>query len=209
MGPLISLFIPTAKPHSSIHTTYFPIQCPTLHLSRVTPIFDTMPSYSIFFFMAPLLYLILSLMIASISAQGPPSPGYSPSSKINSITFDQGFRNRWGPQHQKVDQDTLTIWLDNSSGLIISPQLLSHLFFMQPLMLLYCLIDFVFSFIVSTISSLTCSLLNIGSGFKSLQTYRSGYFGAAIKLQSGYTAGVITSLYVSITLNYIIYISLA
>ena len=49
----------------------------------------------------------------------------------------------------------------------------------------------------------------IRSGFKSLQTYRSGYFGAAIKLQPGYTTGVITSLYVSITLNYIIYISLA
>ncbi|XP_047323383.1 xyloglucan endotransglucosylase/hydrolase protein 31 [Impatiens glandulifera] len=36
-----------------------------------------------------------------------------------------------------------------------------------------------------------------GSGFKSLTSYRSGYFGASIKLQSGYTAGVITSLYLS------------
>ena len=35
-----------------------------------------------------------------------------------------------------------------------------------------------------------------GSGFKSLHPYRSGYFGAAIKLQPGYTAGVITSFYV-------------
>ncbi|XP_051113388.1 probable xyloglucan endotransglucosylase/hydrolase protein 32 [Andrographis paniculata] len=36
-----------------------------------------------------------------------------------------------------------------------------------------------------------------GSGFKSLRSYSSGYFGANIKLQSGYTAGVITSLYLS------------
>lgn len=36
-----------------------------------------------------------------------------------------------------------------------------------------------------------------GSGFKSLQPYASGYFGANIKLQPGYTAGVITSLYLS------------
>lgn len=82
---------------------------------------------------------------------GPPSPGYNPSSTINSITFSQAFHNLWGPQHQRLDQDTLTIWLDRTSG----------------------------------------------SGFKSFQSYRSGYFGAAIKLQPGYTAGVITSLYVS------------
>lgn len=36
----------------------------------------------------------------------------------------------------------------------------------------------------------------IGSGFKSVKPFRSGYFGANIKLQPGYTAGVITSLYV-------------
>ncbi|KAK6144332.1 hypothetical protein DH2020_021152 [Rehmannia glutinosa] len=84
-------------------------------------------------------------------AAGPPSPGYYPSSRIGSIGFNQGFRNLWGPQHQKLDQGALTIWLDRSSG----------------------------------------------SGFKSLNPYSSGYFGAAIKLQSGYTAGVITSLYLS------------
>lgn len=37
-----------------------------------------------------------------------------------------------------------------------------------------------------------------GSGFKSLNPYRSGYFGTAVKLQPGYTAGIITSFYVSI-----------
>ncbi|KAK9175775.1 hypothetical protein WN944_027784 [Citrus x changshan-huyou] len=106
--------------------------------------------------MASILYLLLPLLIlmtiSSVSnGQGPPSPGYYPSSRINSIGFDQAFRNLWGPQHQRVDQGTLTVWLDSSSG----------------------------------------------SGFKSLHSYRSGYFGASIKLQPGYTAGVITSLYLS------------
>ncbi|ERM98771.1 hypothetical protein AMTRI_Chr07g78850 [Amborella trichopoda] len=36
-----------------------------------------------------------------------------------------------------------------------------------------------------------------GSGFKSTRPFRSGYFGAAIKLQPGYTAGVITAFYLS------------
>lgn len=36
----------------------------------------------------------------------------------------------------------------------------------------------------------------IGSGFKSVKPFRSGYFGASIKLQPGYTAGVITAFYV-------------
>ncbi|XP_038706568.1 xyloglucan endotransglucosylase/hydrolase protein 31-like [Tripterygium wilfordii] len=94
---------------------------------------------------------ILSVMAPSIGAQGPPSPGYSPSSRVSTVGFDQGFRNLWGPQHQRLDQAQLTIWLDSNSG----------------------------------------------SGFKSLRPYRSGYFGASIKLQPGYTAGVITSLYLS------------
>ncbi|GER45447.1 xyloglucan endotransglucosylase/hydrolase 32 [Striga asiatica] len=36
-----------------------------------------------------------------------------------------------------------------------------------------------------------------GSGFKSVKPFRSGYFGASIKLQPGYTAGVITAFYLS------------
>lgn len=110
-----------------------------------------MPSSPLSFFLFS--FLVLSFTICS-SSQGPPSPGYYPSSRITPISFSQGFRNLWGPQHQKVDQDSLTIWLDANSG----------------------------------------------SGFKSLHSYRSGYFGAAIKLQPGYTAGVITSIYVRITL---------
>ncbi|KAF0934604.1 hypothetical protein E2562_025688 [Oryza meyeriana var. granulata] len=36
-----------------------------------------------------------------------------------------------------------------------------------------------------------------GSGFKSRRAYRSGYFGAWVRLQAGYTAGVITAFYLS------------
>ncbi|XP_043705268.1 probable xyloglucan endotransglucosylase/hydrolase protein 32, partial [Telopea speciosissima] len=79
------------------------------------------------------------------------SPGYYPSTKFKSIGFFQGFRNLWGPQHQRLDQNTLTFWLDKSSG----------------------------------------------SGFTSIRSIRYGYIGTAIKLQPGYTAGVITSLYLS------------
>ncbi|KAF9594231.1 hypothetical protein IFM89_028888 [Coptis chinensis] len=45
-----------------------------------------------------------------------PSPGYWPSSKFGTIEFSRGYRNLWGPQHQKVEQNSLTIWLDSSSG---------------------------------------------------------------------------------------------
>lgn len=49
-----------------------------------------------------------------------------------------------------------------------------------------------------SIQFLSVQILNSGSGFKSLHSYQSGFFGAAIKLQPGYTAGVITSFYVRI-----------
>ncbi|XP_028107161.1 probable xyloglucan endotransglucosylase/hydrolase protein 32 [Camellia sinensis] len=101
--------------------------------------------------MALFLSLLLIFMFPSCNADNPPSPGYYPSSTIGSIGFNQGFRNLWGPEHQNVDQGSLKIWLDTSSG----------------------------------------------SGFKSLNSYQSGYFGTAVKLQSGYTAGVITSFYLS------------
>lgn len=101
--------------------------------------------------MALFLSLFLVFMFPLSNAQGPPSPGYYPSSRYASQGFYQSFRNLWGPQNQRVDQGTLTIWLDRNSG----------------------------------------------SGFKSLNRYRSGYFGASIKLQPGYTAGVITSFYLS------------
>ncbi|KAE8712727.1 putative xyloglucan endotransglucosylase/hydrolase protein 32 [Hibiscus syriacus] len=112
-----------------------------------------MPSLFCLTSMAPIfsLFLALFFIVSSSNAQGPPSPGFSPSSRVSTVTFDQGFRNLWGPQHQKLDQGSLTIWLDKTSG----------------------------------------------SGFKSLHSYQSGYFGAAMKLDPGYTAGVITSFYLS------------
>jgi len=36
-----------------------------------------------------------------------------------------------------------------------------------------------------------------GSGFKSARAYRNGYFGASVRVQPGYTAGVNTAFYVS------------
>uniref|UniRef100_A0A0C9RJV4 TSA: Wollemia nobilis Ref_Wollemi_Transcript_14200_1025 transcribed RNA sequence n=1 Tax=Wollemia nobilis TaxID=56998 RepID=A0A0C9RJV4_9CONI len=38
---------------------------------------------------------------------------------------------------------------------------------------------------------------NSGSGFKSLQSYKAGYFSVSMKLQAGYTAGVNTAFYLS------------
>ncbi|XP_057483202.1 probable xyloglucan endotransglucosylase/hydrolase protein 32 [Actinidia eriantha] len=101
--------------------------------------------------MSLFLSLLLIFMLPSSQAQEPPSPGYYPSSEVAPIGFDQVFKNLWGPQHQSLDQGTLTIRLDNTSGL----------------------------------------------GFKSLDSYQSGYSGVEIKLQPNYTAGVITSYYLS------------
>lgn len=103
---------------------------------------------------SPLLIILpLLIMFSASFAQGPPSPGYYPSSKVGSIWFYQYFASYWGSQHQSLNQGALSIWLDRNSG----------------------------------------------SGFRSFRAYRSGYFGASIKLQSGYTAGVITSFYLSNT----------
>ncbi|CAH1420028.1 unnamed protein product [Lactuca virosa] len=98
-------------------------------------------------------FLLLLFMFNSLAnAQGnPPSPGYNPSSRVDTIAFNQAYKNLWGPQNQRLDQSSLTIWLDKSSG----------------------------------------------SGFKSIESYKSGYFGTDVKLHPGYTAGVITSFYLS------------
>ncbi|KAK9124149.1 hypothetical protein Sjap_013751 [Stephania japonica] len=99
-----------------------------------------------------LLLLLLALIMVPSSCIGIPSPGFYPSSKFRTVNFYYGFRNLWGPQHQRVENNNaLTIWLDR----------------------------------------------NTGSGFKSNRPFRSGYFGASIKLQPGYTAGVITAFYLS------------
>lgn len=48
----------------------------------------------------------------------PISPGYYPSTKFKSMSFYQGFKNLWGPNHQSVDNNGINIWLDRNSGLI-------------------------------------------------------------------------------------------
>lgn len=189
-----------------------------------------MPCYyniSIFYLSAllPLLLLHLHLLLIEIqctSAQGPPSPGYNPSSKIHSVGFDRVFRNLWGPHHQTVDQGTLTIWLDSISGLVMKPPTLPSNFALAGWLVLMNGPPRIVSTTSRTNSgrlrpesgmakviSLTvgywlCFGIWTGSGFKSLRPYQSGYFSAAVKLQPGYTAGVITSFYV-LTLSFWIF----
>ncbi|PWA61201.1 concanavalin A-like lectin/glucanase domain, Xyloglucan endotransglucosylase/hydrolase [Artemisia annua] len=99
-----------------------------------------------------LLPLFLFMFTTSTNAQGsPPSPGYKPSSSIDTVDFQEAYQPLWGPQNQRLDDSSLTMWLDKSSG----------------------------------------------SGFKSKKSYKSGYFGTSVKLHPGYTAGVITSFYLS------------
>ena len=47
-----------------------------------------------------------------------------------------------------------------------------------------------------------------GSGFKSARAYRNGYFGASVRVQPGYTAGVNTAFYVSETDGWVVLLSL-
>lgn len=72
-------------------------------------------------FLISLLNIVIPLMaiLSPINAEWPPSPGYWPSSRFRSMSFYQGFRNLWGPQHERVDQDALTIWLDRTSGALV------------------------------------------------------------------------------------------
>lgn len=108
--------------------------------------------------MAPYVCLAIATLLLMIThlSNAQTSPGYKPSSQVAHVMFNQGYRTLWGSQHQSLQQDTLTLWLDRTSG----------------------------------------------SGFKSLQRYQSGYFSASMKLQPGYTAGVITSFYLSNTEDY-------
>lgn len=79
-----------------------------------------MPSHYCSSFMAAFLFFLVSVLVmssSSITAQGPPFPGFYPSSSIQSSGFSQYFRNLWGPQHQRLDdQGSVTIWLDSTSG---------------------------------------------------------------------------------------------
>lgn len=144
------------------------------------------PMASLFF----LFFLFLTVIPPTPSNAGswPPSPGYYPSSKFRSMSFYDGYRNLWGSSHQSVDNNGLTMWLDRTSGQVSFPK--------PPLLLCCC--TTVLKKCVSELV-LTCNfILSPGSGFKSVKPFRSGYFGASIKLQPGYTAGVITAFYVRI-----------
>lgn len=103
------------KAHPSIYTLPNHSIFPILFLLSQSLIFA-----SLFISMALFLSFLLFLLFPSTNADWPPSPGYWPSSKFRSMSFHKGFRNLWGPNHQSVDQNALTIWLDRTSGLILS-----------------------------------------------------------------------------------------
>lgn len=134
----------------------------------------------------PLLVMMITVVMMSFPSSthaSPPSPGYWPSTKFRSMSFYQGFTNLWGPQHQSIDQNYLKIWLDRTSGISTASSIYIYIYMHHHSLNIYRLF-----FIQSS----------TGSGFKSVKPFRSGYFGASIKLQTGYTAGVITAFYVGI-----------
>ena len=91
-----------------------------------------------------LLSFFIVFLLPPTNAQGdPPSPGYYPSSRVASLGFNQGFRTLWGPQNQRIEQGSLTVWLDRSSGMIIRSYttqiIMSHLHFPSQLHLFWLL----------------------------------------------------------------------
>lgn len=71
---------------------------------------------------APALLLLLAAVVAASSFSGAgaqPSPGYFPSATHRPLaSFNRGYVNKWGPQHQTIsgDKSSLTIWLDKTCG---------------------------------------------------------------------------------------------
>lgn len=104
---LISLS-PAFKHRQSFHFPYI-VSSLSFFFSR--------PFSSSFSFMAFFLIFLLTLIVPSSNAAWPPSPGYWPSTKFRSMSFYKGFRNLWGPSHQRAEKNALTIWLDSTSGL--------------------------------------------------------------------------------------------
>lgn len=113
--PLIFLLITTVLPYSYfLHRHIALCSHPAFIITRS---FFFSIHFFFFFNMALFLLLVLSsLIFPSSFAYWPPSPDYWPSSKFSSMSFYKGFRNLWGPQHQRDEQNALTIWLDSSSG---------------------------------------------------------------------------------------------
>lgn len=75
-----------------------------------------MANFLLFPFLLLLILLLLILPYSTNAGYWPPSPGYYPSSKFRSMSFYNGYRNLWGPAHQRVDNNGITIWLDQHSG---------------------------------------------------------------------------------------------
>ena len=74
-------------------------------------------SYIPFLLLAIYIHALATLSNAGGHHIRPPSPGYRPSSKFRSMSFYKGYRNLWGPNHQRLDNKALTIWLDRTSGM--------------------------------------------------------------------------------------------
>lgn len=119
---------------SSIYTTFL-----SNTLSCLSTLFHSLISYSFFFlhniFLSSLesqkkkikkmstifflpIFLSLIFLPSTNANYWPLSPGYYPSTRFKSMSFYQGFRNLWGPNHQSVDNNGINIWLDRTSGLI-------------------------------------------------------------------------------------------
>lgn len=118
-----------------------PYSCPSIDPHHLTPLSLSLHLYTPLF-LCPLptkeenqkmgnslisllpIFHFLVLLGSSVNAYWPPSPGYWPSSKVGSLSFYKGFKNLWGPQHQRMDQNALTIWLDRASGSTSTPLLI-------------------------------------------------------------------------------------
>lgn len=89
----------------------------TITIILLSPHYSFLSFIFLALFMSFFLFLLLILLVPSSNAQWPPSPGYWPSSRFNSMSFYKGYKNLWGPSHQSFGQNALTIWLDRTSGL--------------------------------------------------------------------------------------------
>lgn len=120
-------------PHSScyLYQNVLPCFLPFFHIHHLP--FNTFPFIFLFSFfiskkkkfkkkMSTIFFLPIFLCFIFLHSTNanywPISPGYYPSTKFKSMSFYQGFKNLWGPNHQSVDNNGINIWLDRNSGLI-------------------------------------------------------------------------------------------
>lgn len=106
---MLSSLLPYTPPsfqHFSIHIFIF-----FLHFQK-----KILKKMSTIFFLP--IFLCFIFLHSTNANYWPISPGYYPSTKFKSMSFYQGFKNLWGPNHQSVDNNGINIWLDRNSGLI-------------------------------------------------------------------------------------------